>query len=88
VHDVVAALHELAAAVAEQRQPHLPDLRDQQHRLEVLADAQPATLRGRRLAVLAAHLDLLVDAIDTVGHVLGSPAPLPSSATQSTSTAG
>jgi uncharacterized membrane protein YccC len=69
--DVVAALRELAAATAEQRPPCLPALREAQHTLESLAEAEPLTLHGRRLALVAAHLDPLVDAIDTVGHVLG-----------------
>jgi uncharacterized membrane protein YccC len=86
-HDVVTALRALAVAVAEQTHPQLPELRDQQHRLEELADAQPTTLRGRRLALLAAHLDPLVDAIDTIGHVLGNSSRTPSSATGSTLTA-
>ena len=66
----VTALRELAVAVADARVPELPDLREAQQQLERLADAEPATLRGRRLALVAAHLDPLVDAIDTVAHVL------------------
>jgi uncharacterized membrane protein YccC len=69
--DVVTALHELAASVREQRPATMPSLREDQHRLERLADAAPAgSLRGRRLGLVAAHLDPLVDAIDTIAHVL------------------
>ena len=68
-HSVVQALDDLASAVAEGSPVQLADLREDQHRLEELAD-RSAGLRGRRLALVAAHLDPLVDAVDTVGHVL------------------
>ncbi|HET6909640.1 MAG TPA: FUSC family protein [Mycobacteriales bacterium] len=69
-NDVATALRELSAAAADERAPQLPALREAQGDIERLADAEPQTLRGRRLALTAAHLDPLVDAIDTVGHVL------------------
>lgn len=69
--EVVSALHELATAVREHRDPLLPALREGQHRIEQTADeAGGGSLRGRRLGVVAAHLDPLVDAIDTIAHVL------------------
>jgi hypothetical protein len=47
------------------------DLRAVQQSIEAAAVAETAaTLRGRRLALLAAHLDPLVDSVDTVAHVL------------------
>jgi hypothetical protein len=45
-------------------------LRDQQQELEA-AVAEPASLRGRRQALVAAHLDPLVDSVDTLAHVMG-----------------
>ena len=49
------------------------DLREQQHRLEDAARCgDPADLRTRRLALVAAHLDPLVDSVDTLGHVVGA----------------
>jgi uncharacterized membrane protein YccC len=69
--DIVAALRELADAVEKGRPAQLPDLREQQQRLERLADDNGSNLRARRLGLVAAHLDPLVDAVDTVGHMLG-----------------
>ncbi|HWB67479.1 MAG TPA: FUSC family protein, partial [Mycobacteriales bacterium] len=44
-------------------------LRERQRTLEAASSEDPASLRGRRLALLAAHLDPLVDSIDTAMHV-------------------
>lgn len=46
------------------------DLREDQLALETLAAPAAGTPRGFRLAILAAHLDLLVDAVDTMADVL------------------
>jgi hypothetical protein len=73
--DVVAALRALAVAVEHDRAVQLPDLREQQHRLEQLADDTGSDLRARRIGLVAAHLDPLVDAVDTVGHMVGASAP-------------
>jgi uncharacterized membrane protein YccC len=69
--EVVGALRELADATQSGRVPDLPSLRDDQHALESMAEEDASTLAGRRIALLAAHLDPLVDAIDTVAHVMG-----------------
>lgn len=68
--EVVQALRDLADGVRHGRRVELPDLRGAQHELERLADVSPDSLRGRRLALVAAHLDPLVDSIDTLAHVL------------------
>ena len=48
----------------------LPDLRALQQQLEAVADATYEERRSRRIALVAAHLDPLVDAVDTVAHML------------------
>jgi uncharacterized membrane protein YccC len=68
--DVVAALDALSVAVETGATPEVDGLRAAQHELEELADADAESLHGRRLAVVAAHLDPVVDAIDTIAHVL------------------
>ena len=68
---VVTALTDLARAADDRMPVQLPDLREEQHRLEELADAGSG-LQARRLGLVAAHLDPLVDAVDTVGHLLGA----------------
>ena len=68
--DVVTALRELADAVRESRAAQLPALREGQQELVEIAATSQAGVRQRRLGIVAAHLDALVDAIDTIGHVL------------------
>jgi hypothetical protein len=64
---VVAALRGLAS--------HNPSavtgLRERQQQLESDAD-EPGSLRAHRRALVAAHLDPLVDSVDTLAHVLGA----------------
>src|SRR4051794_22490405 len=68
--DVVEALRQLAEAVASGQPVRMPDLRELQQKLEALADATVDQHRARRIALVAAHLDPLVDAVDTVAHML------------------
>jgi uncharacterized membrane protein YccC len=49
-------------------------LREQQARLEDRAREDTASLLSRRLGIVAAHLDPLVDSIDTAAHVGSRPA--------------
>jgi uncharacterized membrane protein YccC len=49
-------------------------LREQQERLADRASDDPLSLHARRLGVVAAHLDPLVDSIDTAAHVGSRPA--------------
>ncbi len=49
-------------------------LREHQARLEDRAREDTASLVSRRLGVVAAHLDPLVDSIDTAAHVGSRPA--------------
>jgi conjugal transfer/entry exclusion protein len=69
-HAVVDALRQLANAVLSLQAATLPDLRALQQQLEAIADATEEERRSRRIAVVAAHLDPLVDAVDTVAHML------------------
>jgi uncharacterized membrane protein YccC len=65
---IVAALRGLAA-----HQPAaVTGLRDKQQDLDTDAAADPTSLRARRVAVVAAHLDPLVDSIDTLAHVMAA----------------
>src|SRR4029078_4844220 len=68
--DVVTALRELADAVRESRAAQLPALREGQPEAGEIGATSHAGGRARRLGIVAAHLDALVDAIDTIGHVL------------------
>ena len=72
---VVDALGDLAAAVQRGSPAQLPDLREEQHRLETLADGSSG-LHARRVGLVAAHLDPLVDAVDTVAHLIGTATPI------------
>src|SRR3954454_11440612 len=67
---VVDALRQLENAVRSLQPVQLPDLRALQQQLEVTADGMPDERRSRRIALVAAHLDPLVDAVDTVAHML------------------
>lgn len=63
---VVAALNAFAAgSVAE-----VAELRELQQSLDRDYRGDPASLHARRLALLAAHLDPLVDSVDTLAHVM------------------
>jgi uncharacterized membrane protein YccC len=64
------ALESLAAGEAS----GLDGLREHQERLTDLAGQDPASLHARRLSVVAAHLDPLVDSINTAAHVESRPA--------------
>jgi hypothetical protein len=63
---IVAAL----AGLAAHHPSAVTGLRDKQQDLDVDAAEDPASLRARRLALVAAHLDPLVDSIDTLAHVM------------------
>jgi hypothetical protein len=63
---IVAALHNLAA----HNPTAVTGLRDQQQELDREDAADPTSLRARRRALVAAHLDPLVDSVDTLAHVL------------------
>jgi hypothetical protein len=65
---VVAALRALAAHDATA----VSGLRDRQESLDGAAAHDPGSLHARRLAVVAAHLDPLVDSIDTLAHVMSA----------------
>jgi uncharacterized membrane protein YccC len=69
----VALTHALSAVTT--REPaELDSLREHQAQLDDLARQDTSSLHARRLAVLAAHLDPLVDSIDTAAHVGSRPA--------------
>src|SRR3954471_6793586 len=67
---VVDALRQLENAVRSLHPVELPDLRALQQQLEAAADGMHDERRSRRIALVAAHLDPLVDAVDTVAHML------------------
>jgi len=48
----------------------LGELRERQQELDAAANVDPTSLRARRQALLAAHLDPLVDSVDTLAHVM------------------
>jgi hypothetical protein len=54
-------------------------LRERQQELESNEDGDLASLHARRRALVAAHLDPLVDSIDTLAHVM-SPGARPTGA--------
>jgi uncharacterized membrane protein YccC len=63
--EIVQALQ----AVAEHRTADVSRLREMQEALDADEMEDPAGLHARRLALLAAHLDPLVDSVDTLAHV-------------------
>jgi uncharacterized membrane protein YccC len=63
---VVSALHDLAA----HRSPDVSGLRQQQQALEAVTSDDLQSLRSRRRGLVAAHLDPLVDSVDTLAHVM------------------
>jgi uncharacterized membrane protein YccC len=70
---IATALEDLA----DGRRITVGALREQQQRLESGDTGDPASLHARRRALLAAHLDPLVDSVDTFAHVLSSEQPQP-----------
>jgi Fusaric acid resistance protein-like/FUSC-like inner membrane protein yccS len=67
---IVAALRGLA----DHDPSAVSGLREKQQALDADAITDPASLRARRLALVAAHLDPLVDSVDTLAHVVSTPA--------------
>jgi uncharacterized membrane protein YccC len=65
---IVAALRGLATHDVSA----VTGLREKQQELDADAATDPTSLRTRRLALLAAHLDPLVDSIDTLAHVMAN----------------
>ncbi|HEX3823416.1 MAG TPA: FUSC family protein [Mycobacteriales bacterium] len=65
---IVTALRQLSAG----RPAAVSGLRDRQQDLETDIGDDPGSLRARRRALVAAHLDPLVDSIDTLAHVMNS----------------
>ncbi|HVU62080.1 MAG TPA: FUSC family protein [Mycobacteriales bacterium] len=62
---IVDALH----TVAEHGPAEVSRLREMQEALDADVPGDPTGLHARRLALLAAHLDPLVDSVDTLAHV-------------------
>jgi uncharacterized membrane protein YccC len=62
---IVAALRALAAHTP----PDVSRLREMQESLDADVTDDPNSLHARRVALLAAHLDPLVDSVDTLAHV-------------------
>jgi uncharacterized membrane protein YccC len=65
---IVAALHALGSGSAAE----VAELRDLQQTLDRDYPGDPASLHARRLALLASHLDPLVDSVDTLAHVMAA----------------
>jgi hypothetical protein len=69
IRDAIAgALHDLAAG----RTPDVSRLRERQQALEADPSDDLQSLAARRRALVAAHLDPLVDSVDTLAHVLAT----------------
>lgn len=68
--EIVGALR----AVARQEPPEVSRLREMQEALDADVAGDPTGLHARRLSLLAAHLDPLVDSVDTLAHVSAEPA--------------
>jgi uncharacterized membrane protein YccC len=66
---MVAALR----STAQRRPADVADLRAMQESLDADVAGDPHGLHARRLSLLAAYLDPLVDSIDTLAHVSGDP---------------
>jgi uncharacterized membrane protein YccC len=66
---MVAALR----ATAQHRPAEVADLRAMQESLDADVAGDPHGLHARRLSLLAAYLDPLVDSVDTLAHVSGDP---------------
>ncbi|HWC34640.1 MAG TPA: FUSC family protein [Mycobacteriales bacterium] len=63
---IVAALR----ALAQHQSPDVSRLREMQEALDAEVPGDPTGLHARRLSLLAAHLDPLVDSVDTLAHVM------------------
>ncbi|HVW82254.1 MAG TPA: FUSC family protein [Mycobacteriales bacterium] len=63
------AMVDALRAVAQRRPADVADLRSMQESLDAEVPGDPHGLHARRLSLLAAHLDPLVDSIDTLAHV-------------------
>jgi uncharacterized membrane protein YccC len=74
VADARGALTRALESLASGQPSGIEGLREHQERLADLAGQDPASLHARRLAVVAAHLDPLVDSINTAAHVESRPA--------------
>jgi hypothetical protein len=64
-------------ALARHEAADVSQLRGMQEALDADVPGDPRGLHARRLALLAAHLDPLVDSIDTLAHVSGEPSAQP-----------
>jgi uncharacterized membrane protein YccC len=65
-----AAVQQALCGVAAGDAAAVKGLRDHQQRLEDLARHDATSLRSRRLALVAAHLDPLIDSVDTAAHII------------------
>jgi uncharacterized membrane protein YccC len=74
VDDARRALTQALTSLAAAEPTGVDSLREHQARLADLADIDPLSLHARRLGVVAAHLDPLVDSINTAAHVGSRPA--------------
>ena len=72
--DAQHALTHALATVTTGQSGNVDSLREDQSRLDDLARQDTTSLHSRRLGVVAAHLDPLVDSINTAAHVLSRPA--------------
>jgi hypothetical protein len=74
----VAPLRDAIATALRAAAAHQPvdvsQLRTMHEALDAEAPGDPTGLHARRLALLAAHLDPLVDSVDTLAHVSAQPA--------------
>jgi uncharacterized membrane protein YccC len=80
VPDVIPIRDEIARTLdglAAGRAVTVEGLRERQHQLETddPRGPDPSTLHARRRALVAAHLDPLVDSVDTLAHVIMSAKP-------------
>ncbi|HVS67865.1 MAG TPA: FUSC family protein [Mycobacteriales bacterium] len=68
-----AAIVEALRALARHEPADVSGLREMQEALDADVPGDPTGLHARRLALLAAHLDPLVDSVDTLAHVSVEP---------------
>jgi uncharacterized membrane protein YccC len=73
VEDARRALTGALESLAAGEPSGMEELREHQQRLMDLARQDPASLHARRLAIVAAHLDPLVDSINTAAHIESRP---------------
>jgi uncharacterized membrane protein YccC len=72
VADIRAAIVAALRGLSTGHPAEVGGLRERQQELETDSGADPGSLRARRRALVAAHLDPLVDSIDTLAHVMNS----------------